>query len=388
VTIRIARILGRANVGGPARTALALCRRLEGVEHLLIVGESGAGEGDLTAGVTDVAIEHVPGMRRSIGPWDWRATRRIEAILARFAPDVVHTHAAKAGVVGRMAARRLSRRPKLVHTFHGHVLSGYFPRPVSALFAALERRLARFTDAIVAVSGAVADELAGHHGVAPRAAIRVIENGVELGDYPPVDAAARRDARLLLAVTLDAARHVVVPARLVPIKGHAILFDALDRLPDAVLPLEVHLLGDGPLRGALERRAARMPAAVHVRFHGFRDDLPRVLAAADAVVLPSRNEGMPIALIEAMALGLPIVATAVGGVPDLIEAGAHGLLVPPEDPVSLAFAMARVLSDLALARGLGARARSRAVARHGMDRVVAAHRALYEELLAGPTRRD
>lgn len=386
MTIRVARILGRANVGGPARTALALCRRLEGVEHLLIVGESGPGEGDLAAGVDDVRIERIVGLRRSIGPADWRAARRVAAILERFAPDVVHTHAAKAGTVGRLAAGRLARRPCVVHTFHGHVLSGYFSRPVSAGFAALERWLAHRTDAIVAVSERVADELAFRHRVAPRDKFRVIENGIDLAQYPAVDAATRRDARLRLDASPDAARHVVVPARLVPIKDHATLLDALQHLPDAVLPLEVHLLGDGPLRATLERRAARARHGVRVRFHGFRDDLPRVLPAADVVVLPSRNEGMPIALIEAMALGLPIVATAVGGVPDLIAAGAHGLLVPPHDPLSLAFALARVLTDLSLARELGAAARSRAEERYSLDRVVAEHRRLYEELVAARGR--
>ncbi len=381
MTIRVARILGRANVGGPARTAIALCRRLEGFEHLLIVGESGPGEGDLAAGVDDVAIARVPGLRRSIGPGDWFAARRVAAILERFAPDVVHTHAAKAGTVGRLAAGRLARRPRVVHTYHGHVLSGYFSRPVSSALAALERWLARRTDALVAVSDRVADELATRHRVAPRAAFRVIENGIDLALYPEVDAAARRDARLRLDARGDAARHVLIPARLVTIKDHATLLDAIEHLPESLMPLEVHLLGDGPLRADLGRRAARVRDGVRVRFHGFRDDLPRVLPAADAVVLPSRNEGMPIALIEAMALGLPIVATAVGGVPDLIDTGTHGLLVPPRDPRSLAFALARVLTDLPLAREFGAAARARAEERYALGGVVDAHRRLYEELV-------
>ena len=203
--------------------------------------------------------------------------------------------------------------------------------------------------------------------------------------YRPPDAALRRAGRLRLGAG-DSARLILVSARLAPIKQHRLLFDALDRLPASVLPVEVHLLGDGPLRSDLERRATRLREGVAVRFHGFRDDLPAVLPAADLVALSSRREGMPLALIEAMAAGVPVVATAVGGVPELVIQGKTGLLVPDGDSGSLAFALGRVLSDLQLARRLGIAGRRRALERHGLDRVVREHAELYRRLLRTRTR--
>jgi glycosyltransferase involved in cell wall biosynthesis len=266
-----------------------------------------------------------------------------------------------------------------VHTYHGHVLNGYFPRPVSALLRAVERRLARETDRLVAVSDRVADELVLRHRIAGRDRFEVIPNGVDLAACQPADAVSRRRGRLRLHVD-DSARLVLVPARLVPVKQHGLLFEALSRLPAQVLPLEVHLLGDGPLRARLERRAGRMREGIHIRFHGFRDDLPELLPAADLVVLASRNEGLPLALIEAMASGIPCVATAVGGVPDLIRPGETGWLAEPGDSRSLAFAMARVLGDLELSRSLGRAGRLHVEAHHDLERVLHQHLDLYRRL--------
>lgn len=380
--IRIARILGRANVGGPARTVRALCEEFshDGYETLLLVGTPGEREGELLESGT-FRLERVDALQRSMSLKDLVAYRELSRHLEAFRPHVVHTHAAKAGALGRRAALALRERPKIVHTFHGHILDGYFPRPISAGFAAVERRLARGTDRIVAVSERVADELVDRHAIAPREKFTVIENGIDLTRFPESDAERRVLARRRLDVRGDAARIVVVPARLVKIKGHALLFDALARMPDATRPLEVHLLGDGPLRAVLEHRAGRIGDGIDVRFHGFRDDLPDVLPAADVVVLASINEGLPLALLEAMAAGAPVVSTAVGGVPDLIESGATGLLATPGDAASLAFAMSRVLTDLPLARGLAERGRARVLERYDLVRVMAEHRALYEGLL-------
>lgn len=383
MTLRVARILGRPNVGGPTRTALLLARQLKsaGMETLLLVGESGPGEGDLLVGVTDVEIRRIPGMVRRPGPADLRVVRRLRRELGEFRPDLVHTHAAKAGAVGRLAARSLVPRPKLVHTFHGHVLDGYFSSLRSSVYRLMERRLARVTDQLLAVSPQVADELAGRHRVASRDAFQVILNGIDLSPYAPADAGSRRAARQRLGVG-DESRCLLVPARLVAIKGHDLLLLAVDRLPTSCLPLEVHLLGDGPLRQRLESSCRSPRDGVVYRFHGFRDDLPSVLPAADVVVLPSRKEGLPQALIEAMATGLPVVATAVGGVPDLVESGVGGLLTSPGDPSSLAFAIARILEDLELSRRLGLAGRERAIRLHGAEQMVVAHQELYQRLLA------
>lgn len=382
MTLRVVRILGRSNVGGPTRTALHLTRRLaqHQIETLLIVGSPGEREGDLLS-ASEPNVRRLPGLRRRLSLFDLRTQRELRAVLEEFRPDIVHTHAAKAGVLGRRAALALTKRPLLVHTYHGHVLHSYFPRPLSALFRALERRLARQTDCLVAVSEQVLEELVERHRIAAREKFCVIQNGIDLAPYRPADAESRRRGRAILAVD-DAALLLLVPARLVPIKQHRLLFEALSQLPESVLPVEVHLLGDGPLRADLERRAARLRPGVHVRFHGFRDDLSELLPAADLVVLASRTEGMPLALIEAMAAGVACVATAVGGVPDLIRPGATGLLARPGDSRSLAFAMARILGDLELGRRLGRAGRRQAEVRHDIERVVREHVDLYRLLMA------
>lgn len=387
--MRIARILGRANIGGPARTVIHLCRRLatHGCETVLLVGDSEPFEGDLLHGVDDIELRRIPQLRRRLSLRDPLAVGAVTAALRAFDPDLVHTHAAKAGLFGRLAARRLDRRPRVCHTFHGHILQGYFPRPVAALFAGLERRLARDTDRLIAVSATVRDELVLRHRVAARERFCVIENGIDLTPFRVRDAAARRRARRLLDLPDDGLPVLIVPARLAPIKDHALLFEALQRLPGSARPVRVELLGDGPSRADLQRRARQLPDDLRVTFHGFRSDLPDVLPAADAVVLTSKNEGLPLALLEAMAAGVPVVATAVGGVVDLIDHGREGLLAPPGDAASLALHLARLLTDVGLAADLGAAGRERVEQRHRIERVVDEHLALYRELLAGPVAR-
>jgi len=245
----------------------------------------------------------------------------------------------------------------------------------------LERRLARNTDRLVAVSTRVRDELVTRHRIANESAFAVIDNGVDLARFKEPDAAVRRRARLRLEIDDSEALVILVPARLAPIKGHLALFEALHRLPSAVLPVRVEILGDGPSRDHLQRLARDLPEGVTTRFHGFRDDLPEVLPAADCVALPSINEGMPLALIEAMAAGVPIVATAVGGVPDLVDNGVEGILATPGDPASLAFGLSRVLGDLELGRTMGLAGRQKALEKYAIERVVDRHLALYRELV-------
>jgi glycosyltransferase involved in cell wall biosynthesis len=384
-TIRIARILGRPNVGGPVRTVQHLTRKLAafGYETLLLVGVSDEDEGDALAGITDgdgFTIRRIPSLRRSISLRDFVARRELERALAAFRPALVHTHAAKAGALGRRAAFSLAARPKIVHTYHGHSLAGYFPGPVAKCFAWIERGLARRSDAIVAVSERVRHELAEVHRVAPAARIEVIANGIDLAPFPAPTPEIRAAARAKLGCDEDRIV-LLVPARLVPIKDHAFLFAAMERMGERAAEFEVHLCGDGPLRRELESRAAAL-RGVRVVFHGLRNDLPDVLPGADIVALTSKNEGMSLALIEAMASGAAIVATNVGGTPDLIEDGVTGRLVAAGDVDGLAATLTALARDGESRTRLGIAARARALEHHGIDRVVAAHDALYRRVLA------
>lgn len=380
--MRVARILGRANVGGPIKTVLALCRRLSayGVTTRLFVGPSGPREGDRLEGVDDVDVVRVPQLRRGASPFDWRGIAQLRRLLRDFAPDVVHTHTAKAGLLGRRAARALEPRPVIVHTFHGHVLRGYFAPPVVAALAALERWLARDCDAIVAVGARVASDLVDTFRVVERGRMVVIDNGIDLAPYAALP--TRREARAALGLDADArAPCIVVPARLAAIKGHATLFGALAHEALAARDLDVVLLGDGPLRAGLERDAAQLGTGARVHFVGFVDAIERVLPAADVVVLPSINEGQPLALLEAMAAGVAVVATAVGGVPDLITDGLDGALVRPKDATALARRLADELDDDRGRSARAAAARQRVFRSGSIDRVVAEHLALYDRLL-------
>ncbi|MBK6940980.1 MAG: glycosyltransferase [Planctomycetes bacterium] len=383
--MRVARILGRANVGGPIKTVLALCRRLRahGVTTRLFVGPSSAREGDRLVGVDDVEIVRVPELRRGANPFDLLGIARLRDALREFGPDIVHTHTAKAGLLGRLAAAGLEFRPRIVHTFHGHVLRGYFARPIVMALVALERRLARDSDAIVAVGPRVADDLVDAFHVVPREGVVVIENGIDLEPFASMCSRERARAE----IGLDAGARtpcIVVPARLAPIKGHEVLLDALEHAALARRELDVVLLGDGPLRSEIERRARELRARARVHCVGFVDAPERVLPAADLVVLPSLNEGQPLALLEAMAAGVAVLATAVGGVPDLVTDGVDGYLVESADPVRLAQRIAAALDDPAARAAAAARGRSRVFGRSSIDRVVREHLALYERLLHGP----
>lgn len=384
MVIRIARILGRPNVGGPARTALHLTRRLadRGFETLLIVGASDPEEGDVLEGVTDLPVLRIPEMRRKIGFTDVAARRKLLQALTDFQPHIVHTHAAKAGALGRRAALKLrSSRPKLVHTYHGHSLSGYFPKPVSSVFAFIERRLATQTDRLIAVSERVKRDLVEVHTVAPGNAITVIDNGIDLTPYREPTPEWRAECRARLAPKDPTAFQILVPARLTAIKGQDLLLDALYGLGLAGMRIEAHLVGDGPTRAALEQSAGTMSKGITIRFHGFRSDLPELLAGADLVVLPSRNEGMSLALIESMASGAPILATAVGGTPDLIVAGETGFTCAPSG-AALVVALRQALRDSPARERVAATARRIAFDRHSIERVIDMHADLYANVVA------
>lgn len=370
---RILRLITRLNIGGPARQALLLTRRLRRDHHaLLAAGQTGASEGELRE--PDVDVIDVP-LRRQPSPVDdARAVRAVRALLRDERIELLHTHMAKAGFAGRTAARSLRHRPRTVHTFHGHVLEGYFSKPVERAFVLAERALARVTDTFIAVSPHVRDELLDL-GIGRPEQYRVIPLGLDLDRHLAVTepSGALRSAIGLPADALLAA----VVGRLVPIKDHVTLFDAVRRVPDVHLAV----LGGGELEDDLRRRVDALGLASRVHFVGWWHDMPAALADIDLAVLSSRNEGTPVALIEAAACGVGAVATDVGGVRTVVEDDVTGLVVPAGDPVAFADAMSALLGDDARRAAMGAAARDRARS-FTADRLERDIRALYAELLA------
>jgi glycosyltransferase involved in cell wall biosynthesis len=292
-----------------------------------------------TTGVTVV-----PSLRRAIDVRsDVRAGRALGRLVRARHPDVVHTHLAKAGALGRVAARR-ARVPVIVHTFHGHVLDGYFSSKKERVFVQAERELARLSTALVAVSSAVRDDLM-RKGIGRHDQWRVIPVGLDLETLLG-DGAASGSARRKLG--LPAEGHVVgIVGRLVPVKDHVTFLRAAAHLASRG-DVTFVVAGDGELRGALEERARGL-LGDRVVFTGWIQDLPTLYAAMDVVVSTSRNEGTPVALIEAGAAGKPVVATRVGGVPDVVRDGHTGDLVDAGDAEGVAVRVGRLLDDPALA---------------------------------------
>jgi glycosyltransferase involved in cell wall biosynthesis len=374
----VLRIITRLNVGGPARQALLLDRELpaRGYRSQLIAGMEGPREGTLATPEDDLV--RLRSLRRPLNPVeDLRALGDLRREIRAGRPDVVHTHTAKAGALGRLAARR-ARVPVVVHTFHGHVLEAYFSRPVARAFVEAERRLARGTDALIAVSAAVRDELLAL-GIGDRRRWRVIPLGLELdpllSELPDV-----APARAALGLPTDLPV-VGIVGRLAPIKDHRTFLRAAARLAGQRPDVHFAVVGDGELRGELEP-AFRASLGERVTFTGWVRDLPALYASLDVVALTSRNEGTPVSLIEAAAARRPVVATRVGGVADVVVDGRSGVLVPRGDDAALADAVEEIIGQPGRARAMGEAGRAHVSERFSARVLVDRIADLYEELLA------
>ena len=369
---RVLRLITRLNIGGPARQALALTRLLR-PEHdtVLGAGTPTASEGELTD--SDVPVHRLPLVRPLRPATDARAVPAVRRLIRQHQAELVHSHMAKAGTVGRLAAATVRPRPRTVHTYHGHVLDGYFRPAVERAFVATERALAHLTDVIVAISPEIRDSLL-ELGIGKPDQYRVIPLGFDLEAHRAVTGPSNAlRARLGLS---NGVPLVGAVGRLVPIKDHSTLLQAMAQLPDAHLAV----LGDGELRAALEAEAATRGLSQRVHFVGWWTDIPSAMADMDVVALSSRNEGTPVSLIEAGACGRPVVATDVGGVRSVVADEESGLLVPAEDPSSMAEALDRVLRDPDLGHRFGSAGRD-ASKSFGLERLLGDVRALYADLL-------
>jgi glycosyltransferase involved in cell wall biosynthesis len=355
-------------------------------ETILVHGSLASGERSMAdlAEREGARMEQVPKLVQPPRPHlDAAALARVAAIARRFRPDVVHTHTAKAGFVGRLAALAAVRpRPAIVHTYHGHVLEGYFGPGTERAYRSIEALLARRSDRLIGVSQATVDDLV-RLGVAPGSKFRVVPLGLDLEPFGSVEPAERSRVRTELGIGEDEVVATFV-GRVVPIKRVDMLLRAT-AIARRSSPLRLLVVGDGELRPRLEAQARELGIADAVSFLGYRRDLPAIAAASDLAVLTSANEGTPVSLIEAAAAGRPAVATRVGGVAEVVSADT-GMVVAPGDSGAFADALVRLASDATLRARLGAAARERALRRYSAARLVADIEALYEELAA--RRRD
>jgi len=268
-----------------------------------------------------------------------------------------------------------------VHTYHGHVLDGYFSKPATAMFIAIERALATITDRIIAISPVIRQELLDTYRIGRAAQYRVVPLGFDLEPFARVDAKARIAARRELNLPPDVPVISTV-GRLTAIKQHRLFLDTVTRVrathPNAIAVIA----GDGELRQDLAAYAATLGLGDSVRMIGWRRDLATIYAATDVFLLTSRNEGTPVALIEAMAAAVPGVSTNVGGVNDVIGGRDTGRTAPFGDADALAGEIVELLASPDLRREMGGRARQRVLAHYDIERLVGDIAALYRELLA------
>ena len=382
--IRIVRVIARLNMGGPAHHVGVLGSRLDSdrYETLLLHGDVGAGEDSLEDVVRarGAALARVPGLRPELRPHDdARALASLVRALRRLRPDIVETHTAKAGMLGRLAAVMAGGpRPKIVHTYHGHVLEGYFGPVMTATYRELERRLATVSDALVGVSSATVNDLV-RLGIAPREKFHVIPVGLDLEPFLEADSAAGAAFRREAGVR-DGELLVTFVGRLAAIKRGDVLMRAFAGARALGANVRLAVVGDGEIRPGLERLASRLGIRDHVYFAGYRSDMVLIAAASDIAVLSSDNEGTPVSLIEAAACGTPAVATRVGGVPDVVAEGA-GILAPVGDHDGLAAGIATLAHDPARREAMGEKARQHVRSRFSAIRLVHDVEALYHELL-------
>jgi glycosyltransferase involved in cell wall biosynthesis len=402
--MKILRIIARLNVGGPARHVVWLTEGLRpfGYETLLVAGVVPPGEDDMSyvAAASGVQLFTLPQMSREISVKDALTIWKLFRLMRSERPDIVHTHTAKAGTVGRLAGMMYNalsgktRRCRFVHTYHGHVFHSYYGKFKTRLFLTIERFLARFaTDRIIVISEQQRREINEVFRVGRREQFAVIPLGIDLSAY-----ASWRERRPRLRTELnmtDDDALIGIIGRLTEIKNHRLLLEAAAWLKKSMgSRARFVIIGDGNLRPDLEAQAQSLGLENNVLFLGSRDDPEDFYPALDIVALTSLNEGTPLTLIEAMANARPVVATSVGGVIDLLGAPAtqfdeapgyqiceRGISVASGDAEGFARGLARLIDDPGLGDDLGRAGLEFATQNYAKERLLTDISELYRELV-------
>ena len=331
--VKILRIINRFNVGGPTYNATFLSAFIgDDFETKLIGGLPDIGESDSLYilkkyGVEPVLIEEM--VRQPNLKSDRAAYKRLKQIIEEFQPDIVHTHAAKAGALGRKAAKACNV-PIIVHTFHGHVFHSYFGKAKTAIFKAIERNLAKKSDAIVAISEIQKRELAEIHKICPESKITVIPLGFDLKEFQSRAKTERARIRKEQSIA-DGDVAIAIIGRLAPVKNHAFFLNVVEKvLSETTKNVKIFIVGDGPERGFIEEKVSKINKKHNnsIKLTSWVTDVASFNAGMDIICLTSKNEGTPVSLIEAQASGVPVITTDVGGVRDILVEGETGFVIP------------------------------------------------------------
>jgi glycosyltransferase involved in cell wall biosynthesis len=372
--VKVVQIIARMNVGGPAVIVADLMRSIDSskVEQVLITGYCDSDEADyLETVATDIKATRIAGLGRSVSAVsDVRAFFALVAMIKRIAPDVIHTHTAKAGVLGRLAAILAGRSAKRIHTFHGHLLHGYFNGWKVKLVIAIEKFLAKRTDVLVAVGNQVKTDLLAA-GIGKADQYRVFYPGL----VEPAKVAKEVARQQFDMASGDI--YVAYVGRMTAIKRPDRLLNTAAEIKARNLPVKFIVAGEGDLFEATKRDSERRD--LPVRFLGWRKDIGALFAASDIAILTSDNEGIPLTLIQAAQASLPIVATGVGSISDIVVHEVNGYLVDSE-PAALADALQKLAIDPVLREIMGKAGRERATRYFSLGKMSADHTELYQLL--------
>lgn len=396
---RILRILNRLNLGGPTYNAAYLSARLApDFETLLVAGLRDEHEAGSEFIIESMGLQahYLKQMRREISPLaDWAAYQEIVQLINDFKPDIVHTHAAKAGMLGRLAAHRL-KVPVVVHTFHGHVFHSYFGKTKTRIFIEIERRLSAWSDAIICISPEQKNDLCSVYRVSKSEQTHIIPLGFDLDRFSRNQEEKRQNFRS--EYQLDPSTLAVgIIGRLAPVKNHFLFLESVASLIKEELP-PVHFLivGDGEMRKTLEEKCRELnipfntpesttPGA-RLTFCSWILDIDRCLAGLDLVALSSDNEGTPVSLIEAQAASKPIVSTQTGGIADTVIAGKTALLSPVGDVAAFSASLRTLITDRKLREKMAGAGADFVRSKFGVDRMVTEVGTLYRKLLREKNR--
>ena len=376
IPIRVMRIIARMNVGGPAVQVSGLMRNMDSsvFDHRLYTGNCAADEADyLDTVARDIYAVRIEGFGRRVSlGGDLRAFFSLIREIRSFKPHVIHTHTAKAGFLGRIASI-LSLHPSIrIHTFHGHLLNGYFGSFKRMLVVLAERILAVFTHQLLAVGDKVRQDLLAV-GIGKSEKFGLMPPGLEIGKLQN-----KRDSQEFYGLSNQTIQCSFI-GRVTQIKRPDRFLDVVSEVKKRGIAIEFFMAGDGELLQNCKERIVREDLPVKIL--GWQSNIEQVLSAADVVVLTSDNEGTPLSLIQAGMAGLPVVTTRVGSVPEVVLEGVTGIITSL-DVQEIADALEKLANSEDLRAQLGAAAQEFTLANFGVKRLVSDHEVLYKKLIA------
>lgn len=388
---KVLRIINRLNLGGPTYNAAYLSKFLAPeFETLLVAGMKDDSEASSEYIVEKMGLKpvYIKNMHREINPLkDYSAYKQIKKIIEEFKPDIVHTHAAKSGTLGRLAAHNAGV-PVILHTFHGHVFHSYFNPLKTKVFLNIERYLANRSSKIIAISQKQKEELCLEYKIAPEEKFSIVPLGFDLDRFYGNKQQKRKEFREKYGLNENDVAIGII-GRLVPVKNHSLFLKAIKEAKIQSKSIKAIIIGDGELRNEIEEEAKNMGLSLSsskatdsdVLFTSWIKDIDQALPGLDIVALTSHNEGTPVSLIEAQAAGVPIVSTRVGGIEDIVIENITALLSPPDDYKALAENITKLANSAQLRDEFSQKGSDFVKNKFSYTRLVEDMRILYNELL-------